>query len=486
MKLYNTLSRQIEEIKPINPPVVTVYTCGPTVYDFPHVGNWFTFIRYDLLVRTLQLSGLKPKWVMNVTDVGHLVSDADSGEDKLEKGARREHKTAWEVAAYYTEYFIDGLQRLNFRTPDHLPRATEHIQEQIDLIRRLDEKGYTYVISDGVYYDTARFPRYADFARLDLDEQQPGARVEFDPEKRSVADFALWKFSPKDHQRDMEWESPWGRGFPGWHIECSAMSMKYLGETLDVHAGGIDHIPVHHTNEIAQSEAVTGKPLAAIWMHTNHISVEGEKISKSLDNGVTLEDIEAHGVSLAAFRLHVFESHYRSQSKFSWESLEAAQHRLKRWQQMADLRFQIITADKILPISDAPKNFHYYDQLAADHPASRLSEAVIADFDAALQNDLDTPKALASIERLWNAIEADGMLVFYKTALVKILTRIDEQFGINLFSDDITDTQKAVIAEREAVRAAKDWTTSDKLRDQLQADGIGLRDNPQGTVWYHL
>jgi cysteinyl-tRNA synthetase len=341
MKLYNTLSRQIETITPIKPPVVTVYTCGPTVYDFPHIGNWFTFIRYDIVVRTLQTSGFAPRWVMNITDVGHLVSDADEGEDKLEKGARREGKTAWDVAAYYTDYFTSGLKRLRFTQPTYLPKATAHISEQIDLIRTLETKGYTYKTSDGIYYDTSKFPHYADFARLDIDEQQAGARVDFNPEKRTASDFALWKFSPADQQRDMEWDSPWGRGFPGWHVECSAMSMKYLGETLDIHAGGIDHIPVHHTNEIAQSEGATGKQYAHIWMHTNHISVEGEKISKSLGNGLTLEDLENHHIDLQAFRLHVLESHYRSQSKFSWTSLEAAQNRLHHWREVADLKHHL-------------------------------------------------------------------------------------------------------------------------------------------------
>ncbi|HET8709204.1 MAG TPA: cysteine--tRNA ligase, partial [Candidatus Saccharimonadales bacterium] len=347
MKLYNTLTRTVEEIVPLNPPVVTVYTCGPTVYDYPHIGNWFTFIRYDMLVRTLKTAGLNPKWVMNITDVGHLVSDADEGEDKLEKGARREGKTAWDVAEFYGNYFVKGLQRLNILAPDYLPKATGHIEEQIELVKILEDKGYTYKTSDGVYFDTAKFPKYADFARLDVDEQQAGARVEYNAEKRNPTDFALWKFSPKDHKRDMEWDSPWGVGFPGWHLECSAMSKKYLGATIDIHSGGIDHIPVHHTNEIAQSEAATGQPLAHYWLHTNHITIEGEKISKSLGNGITLEDIEARGFSLEAFRLHVLESHYRSQSKFSWESLEAAANRLQAYEAMADRQWQAYDAGKV-------------------------------------------------------------------------------------------------------------------------------------------
>lgn len=484
MKLYNTLTRKIDEITPQHPPVVTIYTCGPTVYDYPHIGNWFTFIRYDLLVRTLRAAGFEQKWVMNITDVGHLVSDADEGEDKLEKGARRENKTAWDVAKYYSNYFVDSLHRLNFTPPNYLPKATDHITEQIDLIKKLEEKGFTYIIGDGVYYDTSKFPKYADFARLDLDEQQAGARVEYDPEKRNPSDFALWKFSPKDHKRDMEWDSPWGTGFPGWHIECSAMSMIYLGETLDIHAGGIDHVPVHHTNEIAQSEAVTGKPFANVWMHSNHITIEGEKISKSLGNGITLEDVEKHGISLEAFRLHVLESHYRSQSKFSWDSLEAAQNRLARWKALSDLRWQVIQADKFL--DQLPSSVEEFDQIAANHPLTKLADKAVQDFMAAMQDDLDTPRALANIEMLMDAVEKNGMLSFYLTGFTKLIQEINWVLGIDLFGDDITSTQRHLIDIREKARSTKDWAKSDELRDQLKAQGIGLRDTEHGAIWYRI
>ncbi|MFA5004022.1 MAG: cysteine--tRNA ligase [Candidatus Saccharimonadales bacterium] len=467
MKLYNTLTRQVEEIKPLNPPEVTIYTCGPTVYDYPHVGNWFTYIREDILVRTLKASGLTPKWVMNITDVGHLTSDADEGEDKLEKGAKREGKTAWDVAKKYTEYFEHGMQRLNMLKPDYLPKATDHIQEQIALIKRLEEKGFTYKTSDGVYYDTSKFPRYADFARLDLDEQQAGARVEVNPEKRNSTDFALWKFSPADYQRDMEWGSPWGKGFPGWHIECSAMSMEYLGETLDIHAGGIDHVPVHHTNEIAQSEAVTGKPFANVWLHSNHITVEGEKISKSLGNGITLEDIEAKGISLEAFRLHVLESHYRSQSKFSWESLQAAQNRLKNWCAVATLRWQAIDAE----IGDD------YDSYAV----------VYKDTIDPLFDDLNTPQALAKIDARFNEFSARLISKEGKRGFETYLQFVDDLLGLKLLGQpDITREQKQLIAEREKARKTGDWTASDSVRDKLTEQGIGLRDTAHGAIWFRL
>jgi cysteinyl-tRNA synthetase len=464
MKLYNTLTRSTDELKPLHDPMVTMYTCGPTVYDYPHVGNWFTFIRYDLLVRTLRASGKQPNWVMNITDVGHLVSDADEGEDKLEKGARREGKSAWDVAGYYGNYFVQGLHRLNVSEPSHLTKATEHIEEQIDLIRKLEAKGFTYKTSDGIYYDTAKFPRYADFARLDVDEQQAGARVEFNPEKRQATDFALWKFSPAGKQRDMEWDSPWGKGFPGWHLECSAMSMKYLGETMDIHAGGIDHIPVHHTNEIAQSEAVTGKPVAQIWMHTNHITVNGEKVSKSLGNGITLEQIEEKGFSLMAFRLHVLESHYRSQSKFSWESLEAAANRLKDYQALADLRFQPINADEY---ELAELDYEQYQQ----------------DILAALQDDLNTPEVLRIVSLIANE-RHDSIHKNEQETFARFIGFLDMALGLNLLaSHDITDEQKQLIVQRQQAREAKDWQKSDELRNELGKQGILVRDTNHGPIW---
>ncbi|HSX43293.1 MAG TPA: cysteine--tRNA ligase [Candidatus Saccharimonadales bacterium] len=468
MKLYNTLTRKTEPLAPLNPPEVTVYTCGPTVYDYAHIGHWFTYIRWDTLIRALKVSELQPNWVMNITDVGHLVSDADEGEDKLEKGARREGKTAWEVAEFYTADFLREMELLHISHPTHLTKATDHIAEQIELVQKLEEKGFTYTISDGVYYDTSKFPRYADFAKLDLEEQQAGARVQYNREKRNPTDFALWKFSPKGQQRDMEWDSPWGTGFPGWHIECSAMSMKYLGETLDIHTGGIDHIPVHHTNEIAQSEAVTGKPFANMWLHSNHVLIEGEKISKSLGNGIRLQDITAKGISLEAFRLHVLESHYRSQSKFSWDSLQAAQNRLNDIYAWADLRYQ----------TSAPE---MTDELDLLFKSTR--EEVLA----ALQDDLNTPVALAALGKLMNYmsnIPIPGVEGKYTDGTLQLM---EDVFGLTLANrPDITPEQKDQIQERELARKNQNWTKSDELRDQLLVQGLGLRDKPYGVQWYRL
>lgn len=470
MKLYNTLTRNADEITPIAAGNIGVYTCGPTVYDYAHIGHWFNYVRMDTLVRALQLSGLKTTWVMNITDVGHLVSDADEGEDKLEKGAKREGKTAWEVADFYTQDFLQGMALLNIQTPSRIVKATEHIPEQIALIERLEEKGFTYTISDGVYYDTSKFPQYADFAKLDIEEQIAGARVSFNPEKRNNTDFALWKFSPKDQTRDMEWDSPWGTGFPGWHIECSAMSMKYLGETIDIHTGGIDHVPVHHTNEIAQSEAATGKRFANYWMHSNHVTVNGEKISKSLGNGIHVTEVIKRGVSPLALRLHILESHYRSQSKFSWESLEAAQNRLNGFYEVAALAWQT-------------QDFTPEHSQAAHFVAARATDIV-----EPLLDDLDTPTLLARINQRFSEILQQGVISKHAISeFMEYLEAVDAALGLDLAHvADISDEQKALITERQTARDEKDWARSDTIRDELLQQGIALRDTSHGAVWYRV
>ncbi len=463
MQLYNTLTRKIEPIQPLKPPAVGVYTCGPTVYDYAHIGHWFNYIRMDLLIRVLQINDLKPLWVMNITDVGHLVSDADEGEDKLEKGARREGKTAWEVADFYTKDFLECMHHLNILTPDHIVKATEHIEEQTELIKMLEQKGYTYVIDDGVYYDTSKFPGYAAFARLDLDDQQAGARVQYNTQKRSASDFALWKFSPKDHKRDMEWDSPWGKGFPGWHIECSAMSMKYLGSTLDIHTGGIDHIPVHHTNEIAQSEAATGVRFVNTWMHGNHVMVNDEKISKSLGNGIRLQEIISKGIPAEAVRLHVLESHYRSHSKFSWESLEAANNRLKSYHAMADQKWQTTDVG-----------------LINDNDIKNIQTAI----QESLSNDLQTFDALRHLSALETTIDTGGINATSQDAFNAFLLWIDATLGLCLSTgSDITDKQKELLEQRGVSRKTKDWKTSDMIRATLLEEGIDIKDSATQQRW---
>jgi cysteinyl-tRNA synthetase len=467
VKLFNTMSRSVKTLRPLYDNQVGLYTCGPTVYDFAQIGNWATYIRWDVLVRTLRASGYSVNWVMNITDVGHLVSDADEGEDKLEKGARREGKTAWEVAEFYTQDFIEGMEALDIEPPTHLVKATDHIKEQIELVKRLEAKGFTYVIDDGVYFDTSKLSDYGKLARLDIHGLQAGARVEYNQQKRHITDFALWKFSPPGVKRDMEWDSPWGKGFPGWHIECSAMAMKYVGDTVDIHAGGIDFIPVHHTNEIAQSEGATGKPLANIWLHGHFITVNGVKLSKSLGNSYTLHDISAHSYEPLALRLLFLQSHYRSEADFTWESLDAATNRLKSLRAMADLRWQTLTAKEPSNTTDLAKSKN--------------------EMLTALQDDLNTPQVLAILSNVEQQLATWLVTAEQKTAFIDFLQFVDDTLGLNLMgSSDIAGEQKALISKRETAREAKDFAKADHLRRELENQGVGLRDTAHGPVWHRL
>ena len=462
LKFYNTPSRKIEEFKPINPENIKVYTCGPTVYASPHIGNWVAFIYWDILVRTLQLNGYNVTRTMNITDVGHLVSDEDDGEDKLEKGARREGKTVWEIAEFYTNEFLKGMHDLNLIAPDNLSKATDFIPEQIEIIKNLSKKGFTYKTSDGIYFDTAKFPKYADFAHLDLENLKAGARVNFNPEKKNLSDFALWKWSPKDQKRGMEWEYCGRMGFPGWHLECSAIAINTLGETIDIHTGGIDHIQVHHTDEIAQSETFTGKTFSNYWLHCNHMTSEGKKISKSLGNGFTLEQIISQGFSPMDFKMFVLQSQYRTESNFSFENLKSAQNRLKNWQNIAILRWQIKGSDGTIP--------------------SLVTKQIILE---EVNDNLDTPKALAKIDEIFGEIIKANPEKLNHSNLLELLEFIDELLGLNLIAStpDISDEIKMKIIERNNARAEKNWAKSDEIRDELLSKNIILRDTPKKSFW---
>ena len=467
MRIYNTLTRKIEDFKPIKDDLVTIYTCGPTVYDYAHIGHWFNYVRMDILIRTLKANSYKTKWVMNITDVGHLTSDADEGEDKVQKKALKEHKNAYQIAEFYTEHFLKDMHRLNILDPDYLVKATDHIKDQIDLILKLKEKGFTYEIEgDGIYYDTSKFAKYAEFAKLDLDEQEAGIRVQFNPKKRNISDFALWKFSPKNSKRDMEWDSPFGKGFPGWHIECSAMSMKYLGNTLDFHTGGIDHIPVHHTNEIAQSEAVTGQPLAHYWMHSNHVLIENQKISKSLGNGISLDELIAKGYTPMTLRLHILESHYQSQSKFSIKSLEASNKRLEELYQMAVLKYQI---------TNIKDQFTFNFKEAANNVKDLLSD------------NLKTPEIMAFLSDICTQTITIGISKLELNDFVYFLEKMDEYLGLDLAKvKDITKEQKDLILKRDHARKLKEWDTSDAIREELLKQNIKLNDFNDKSYWYRV
>ena len=480
LQFHNQLSHKVDTFVPQIPGQVSLYTCGPTVYNYLHVGNWTAYIYWDTLVRTLEANELTVDRVMNITDVGHLVSDADDGEDKLEKGAKREGKTAWEVAAFYTDDFLAGMKRLNMIMPTHITKATNFIEEQLELVRILKNKGFTYEIDDGIYFDTAKFPTYADFADLDLEAQRAGARVEYNIEKRNHSDFAVWKFTPEGETRDMEWETPADlieageerMGFPGWHLECSAMAMSLLGTTLDLHAGGIDHIPVHHTNEIAQSEAATGKIFAHYWMHNNHLKVNGTKISKSLDNGFTLDDLEAKGFSPIDFRMFVLQSHYRSEGNFTFDNLEAAQNRLRNWRNVAALRHQ--THDRLRDDDDKST-----DERSVSLYAS--SQALVE----ALSDDLDTPAGFAIIDDAFSRVQSRNIEDIHQHALTSFLETIDQLLGIDLIAStpDIHDGVKRLIIERERARDNKDWAAADKLRAAIEKSGITVRDTAHGSIW---
>lgn len=477
LKLHNTLTKKTEVFAPLSDQKVTLYTCGPTVYNYLHVGNWAAYIYWDTLVRTLLANGYNVERVMNITDVGHLVGDEDAGEDKMQTGAKREGKTAWEIAEFYSQDFIDGMEKLGLIAPEHVTKATDFIPEQLELVRKLKDKGYTYQIDDGIYFDTSKFPTYADFAGLDLAAQRAGVRIEFNNEKRQPSDFALWKFSPANEQRDMEWDTPTNllendtphKGFPGWHLECSAMAMTILGETIDIHTGGIDHIPIHHTNEIAQSESASGKKFANLWIHNNHLKVNGTKISKSLGNGYTLDDLEQKGFSPLDYRMLILQGHYSHEGNFTFDNLEAAKNRLKKWRNIAALRHQ--THDTL--VDDGDKSVIL---LAS-------SQAVVE----ALSVNLDTPTALAIIDESFGKLESQEPTTIHQHGLSQLLDTIDETLGLQLklTTPDISDKQKQRILERQRVRDNKDWAQSDELRDDFLEEGIILKDSAQGTIWQY-
>lgn len=474
-KLHNTLSGKKDLLETIEPGKVRIYTCGLTVYSQPHIGNWLGYIYWDVLVRTLLADGYVVERTQNITDVGHLTSDDDNGEDKMEKGARRESVTAWDIARKYSDiaeheaYDLLGLIR-----PDHLIPATEYISQQIDFARDLEANGFTYIIpGEGLYFDTAKLPDYGKLARLDVAGLEAGARVAVEG-KRNITDFAIWKFSPGNKQRDMEWDSPWGKGFPGWHLECSVIARETLGDQIDIHTGGIDHIPVHHTNEIAQTEAVTGQQFSQIWLHNNHIKVDGTKISKSLGNIFTLDDITQRGYDLDAYKLLALAKHYRTEGNFTWEIMDASAARLKHWHAIANLRWQLHDTLE----NDSTKDDSYTINgklLAAPH-------AVLE----ALNDDLNTPRALAVIDEAFETIDHVGDIRhIQQAALVTLLQSIDDLLGLRLIAHtpDITDEQKMLILERRRARESRDWKRSDEIRDQLLQRGIALNDTAVTTIW---
>lgn len=453
MKLYNTLTRSTEDFKPLDGNNVSLYTCGLTVYSQPHIGNWVAYIYWDVLERVLNDNGYNVTRVQNITDVGHLTSDDDSGEDKMQARAQKEGTTAWEIAEKYSAIALQESQDLGLSTPKLLP-ATSCIDQQIQFVSELEEKGFTYVIpNEGVYFDTSKLSDYGKLARLDIDGLEAGARVSVDG-KRNATDFALWKFSPADAKRDMEWGSPWGVGFPGWHLECSVIAKESLGEHIDIHTGGIDHIPVHHTNEIAQSEALYGPNMANYWVHANHIKVDGTKMSKSLGNVYTLEDIKSKGYSLAAFKLLILSKHYRTEGNFTWEILDSAQNRLNNWQAQRDKVWQ---AEE--DVND--------------------SEEVISRIKSELSEDLNTPSVLSAIDTYFDKVEQQG-----KAPALSVFDTIQSLLGVSLIDEDVSEEIKQLLQMRSIARDSKNWEESDSIRQKLVEKGIGVNDGPMGQIWF--
>ncbi len=474
MRLHNTLTGTTEEFKSLNSNTVFLYSCGLTVYSQPHIGNWVAYIYWDLLVRTLRAEGKSVNHVQNITDVGHLTDDGDAGEDKIQIGALKEGKTAWDVAEKYIQIADhEAFEQLGLIRPTHMPRATDYIVQQIAFVEKLEQKGFTYKIQDGVYFDTSKLDSYGKLAHLDIDGLQFGARVA-DSGKKNPTDFALWKFSNPKEKRDMEWESPWGTGFPGWHLECSVMAQELLGEQIDIHTGGIDHIPVHHTNEIAQSESLSGKQFAGTWVHANHLKVNGTKMSKSLGNIYTLSDITDHGYSVIAFKLLVLSKHYRTEGNFTWEILEASSNRLQRWRNIAALRWQV---NDTLEDDDDKDILHDINAriLAVKHAAHE-----------SLANDLRSPEALALIEQLFDEIEKTPLAQLQLHALTQLLEWIDEALGLPLLSisPDLPDEAKMLLTERAQARRDRNWERSDELRDELENNyAVTILDTKYGGVW---
>jgi cysteinyl-tRNA synthetase len=496
ISIYNTLTREKEEFVPLQEGKVSLYTCGPTVYNFQHIGNFKTFIFEDVLVRTLKYDGYDVTHVMNITDVGHLTSDADEGEDKMIKAMRREGKSVWEIANFYTDFFFKDMDRLNINRPTIVTPATQHIEDMIALIQCLVDKGHAYVISDGVYYDVSTFPDYGKLSRQNLEDQEAGARVEVNTEKHNPADFALWKHAGETHA--MKWPSPWGIGYPGWHIECSAMSMRYLGETLDIHCGGVDHIPIHHENEIAQSEGCTGKQFVRYWMHSEFLLINAGKMSKSsgaageqqsrdmgegiepLNTGgggfLTLQDLVDQDIDPLAYRYFCFTAKYRAQLNYTDESIQAAARGL-------DGLYDFVTRAAASSTGNQAESIR--------NPQSAIrnqnwQQPFIDKFVASINDDLNMPGAMAAVYELINEANRRNT----PAEVLPTLYDWDQVLGLKLretaearLSETLPPDIQGLINARQEARKSRDFARADELRTQLRDKGYEVEDTPQGVRW---
>ncbi len=468
----DTLTGETRELATLEPGVVRMYNCGPTVYSTPQIGNFRAWMFADVLRRALELGGHEVRQIMNITDVGHLtLDDTESGEDKLEAASRREGVTAWDIAARYTEEFFESARRLNILPAHEYPRATQHVPEMIAMIRGLIDRGHAYVTPAGnVYYDVATFPAYGRLSGNTVEELEAGARVAVVPEKRHPADFALWK---RDEQHQMQWDSPWGRGYPGWHVECSAMARKYLGDEIDIHTGGEDNIFPHHECEIAQSEGLTGKPFARLWLHNRHLLVDGRKMSKSSGTMYTVDDIEARGHSLRALRYMLLATHYRQPMNFTWPALDAA-------------------AGAVRSLDTSVRGITAADGVADDPSLAALSAGAETRFLAALEDDLNVSAALAVVHELRAAVNRAQTVSRGDAARLRgTWERLDSVLGLDLLAHAASTPEarpddaeiQGLVDARTAAREDRDWARADAIRDELAARGIRLEDGPDGVRW---
>lgn len=449
---YNTLTKKKELFKSLEPKKVKMYSCGPTVYKDATIGNMRTNLFQDTLRRVLEYNGYEVKQVMNITDVGHLVSDGDEGEDKMLKSAREEHKTPMEIAEHYTKLFFKDLERLNVETPEVICKATDHIEEMLEMVQKIIENGYAYETSTAIYFDVSKLDEYGILSGINLREQKAGARVEVDPEKRNPYDFALWIKAPENHL--MKWDSPWGPSYPGWHIECSAMSQKYLGEVFDIHTGGIDLIPTHHENEIAQSKGACGKIPAHYWMHGEYLLINGGKMSKSLGNVYLLDDIIKRGYDPLVYRLFNFSCHYKGKLNFTWEGIEAASTALTR---LRDGYQKHLTG-------------------MADVDGTIISE-IENKFHQAINDDLNMPLAMSAV---WEAVKYQDK----SPKIAKLLEKFDTVLGLKITEkreEEIPQEILELVEQRKVARNEKNWTESDRLRDLIAQKGYSVKDTKDGA-----
>ena len=452
---YNTLTKKKEKFIPIDSKEVKIYSCGPTVYKDATIGNMRTNIFQDILRRTLEYNGYKVKQAMNLTDVGHLVSDGDEGEDKMIKSAKEEHKTPQEIAEHYTKAFFEDLKALNIQMPEIICKATDHIQDMINYVQKLMEKGYAYETSTAIYFDVSKLDKYPVLSNLDVEKQKAGARVKVDPEKRNPYDFALWIKAPANHI--MKWDSPWGPSYPGWHIECSAMGQKYLGEQFDIHTGGIDLIPTHHENEIAQSKGMCGKIPARYWMHGEYLLINGGKMSKSLGNVYLIKDIAERGYNPLVYRLFTYTSHYRNKLNFTWEAIESTAKSYKRLKS------------------------GYQAHL---NGSEQIEESIIDDyaqrFNSAINDDLNMPLAMSVV---WEVIRSEKK----SPKLAELLLKFDTVMGLKINeenkeqAEEIPEEILKLVEERKVARENKNWQESDRLRDLINEKGYEIKDTPEGA-----